>query len=239
MYKALISYDGTHYFGWQKTKAGPSIQETVENALTKLTQETPNLNGASRTDRGVHARGQVVQFSLKNPWEMSALKHALNGILPGDIRILQIDKKNFHPTLDALSKEYHYKLCLEEVQDPHERFYSWHVYHPLDLKLIKMGAKELLGTHDFSAFSNRDEEGEDNPICTLQKLEFNGTTFKVQGDRFLYKMVRNLVGSLVYFATKRLSIDIKELLVSKDRKLGGITAPAHGLYLHEVSYDKN
>lgn len=237
MYKALLSYDGTNYFGWQKTKTGPSIQEAVEKALSRITQQSTSLTAASRTDRGVHAKGQVVQFSLTDQWDTKALKLALNGVLPVDIRVLEIHKMNFHPTLDAITKEYHYRLCLDKVQDPHERFYSWHIYHSLNPKLIEIEAQELLGTHNFSAFCNRDEEGEDNPICTIEKMEFDGATFKIRGNRFLHKMVRNLVGSLVYSATGRVSVNMKELLASKDRKMGGITAPAHGLYLHEVSYD--
>lgn len=236
MYKALLSYDGTNYFGWQKTKTGPSIQESLENALFEITQERALISAASRTDRGVHAKGQVIQFSLNLPWIPNDLLLALNGVLPPEIRILELSYKNFHPTLDAVSKEYHYRVNLEEIQDPHERFYSWHVYLPAQRRLIELGAEKLLGTHDYSAFSNRDEEGEDNPICTLYKIEFNGKIFKIRGNRFLHKMVRNLVGSLIYFASGRLSISIEDLLSSKLRKFGGITAPAHGLYLHEVEY---
>ena len=127
MYKALLSYAGTNYFGWQKTKIGPSIQETIENALFQITQERKIVTAASRTDRGVHAKGQVIQFSLNQPWDPNALLFALNGVLPQEIRVLEFSHMHFHPTLDAISKEYHSRLNLEEIQDPHERFYSWHV----------------------------------------------------------------------------------------------------------------
>ena len=215
---------------------GPSIQGEVENALLQITQERKIVNAASRTDRGVHAKGQVIQFSLNTNRDPSILLSALNGVLPKEIRVLELSYRRFHPTLDATWKEYHYRLNLEKVQDPHERFYSWHVYHLVDRKLVELGAEKLIGTHDFTAFSNRDEEGEENPICTLYKIEFNGNLFKIRGNRFLHKMVRNLVGSLIYFATGRLSLNMEDLLSSKMRKLGGITAPAHGLYLHEVQY---
>lgn len=235
MYKAKISYDGTRYFGWQKTKEGPSIQEEIEKAIHALCGESVLPEAASRTDRGVHAIGQVIQFGLKNSWDCRRLLLALNSHLPKDIRILELCPSSFHPTLDSTGKEYRYRICQDVVQDPTLRLYSWHFRYPLETDKIEKGAKELLYTHDFSGFAN---EVKENPICTIESIVFDGTWFKIQGDRFLYKMVRNLVGTLLYVGCGKLGVEsITTILSSKDRKLAGITAPAHGLYLHQVFYN--
>lgn len=232
MYKAIICYDGTEYFGWQKTKTGPSIQEELEKALFHISGESILPEAASRTDRGVHARGQVIQFAIQKEFEPLRLLKALNAILPSDIRILQIEQKQFHPTLDAIGKEYQYHFSTDPVQDPTNRLYSWHFRYPLDRSKMEREAQKLIGTHDFTAFAN---EPEKNPICTLTSIQFEGTRFSIQGNRFLYKMVRNLVGTLVYIGCGKLDL-IEPILASRDRKNGGITAPAHGLYLHQVFY---
>lgn len=234
MFKALIAYDGTRYFGWQKTITGPSIQEELEKAIAQITQESVVPEAASRTDRGVHAEGQVIQFSLETPGDPKRLLRSLNAVLPSDIRVLSLSSKQFHPTLDAIGKEYHYRMCLDPVQDPIKRLYAWHFQHPLNLKNIESAAKDLIGTHDFTAFANEEEK---DPICTLESIVFNKNCFQIKGNRFLYKMVRNLVGTLIYIGMgKLLPNAIPSILASRDRKKAGITAPAHGLYLHQVSY---
>ncbi len=233
VYKAILAYDGTHYFGWQKTFTGPSIQEELERAICQITGEKVMPEAASRTDRGVHAEGQAVQFALSKPVECQRLQRGLNAALPQDIRVLELSELDFHPTLDAIGKEYHYHLCLGPVQDPTQRLYSWHFRHPLDLKLMEENGKDFVGTHDFSAFANA--EGKD-PICTIESIYFEGR-FVIKGDRFLYKMVRNIVGTLIYIGCGKLpSGSIRDILASRDRKRGGITAPAHGLHLHQVFY---
>ncbi len=232
-YKAKVAYDGTRYFGWQKTKEGPSIQEEFEKALHRITGEKILPEASSRTDRGVHAEGQVIQFVLAKERLEERLQGGLNAVLPTDIRVLEVEKKKFHPTLDALGKEYHYRICQGTVQDPTLRLYSWHFHYPIDPIKIEKAAQSLLGTHDFSAFSNDPEK---DPVCTLESIAFDGTFFRIRGDRFLYKMVRNLVGTLLYIGCGKLT-DVFSILKSKDRKQSGITAPAHGLYLHKVFYE--
>lgn len=239
-FHAIVTYDGTHYFGWQTTKTGPSIQETLTIAIQKATQEDSIPEAASRTDRGVHARGQSIAFSLTKPWDPYRLTQAINAYLPKDIRILElkIAPSDFHPTLQASSKEYHYSVSLEPFQRPTHRLYSWHFPYPLNLSLMEEAAKLLIGKHDFSAFSNKKCT---NPICTLFSIEFVKTEEKFQiilkGDRFLYKMARTLAGTLLYIGCKKLSFDcIPSLFALKDRKKAGVTAPAHGLFLHRVVY---
>lgn len=234
MHKAIISYDGTHYLGWQKTQEGPSIQEELEKAIFHICGEKVLPEAASRTDRGVHAQGQVIQFSLNGMKEPNKLLLGLNAVLPSDIRIKSLERKEFHPTLDARGKAYHYQICQGLAQDPTLRLYSWHFPYPLDRDKIDRASKDFLGTHDFSAFAN---EKEKDPICTVESISFDGTFFQIRGDRFLYKMVRNLVGTLVYIGCGKIPTDaIRSILAAKDRKLAGVTAPAHGLYLHQVFY---
>lgn len=234
MFKAILAYDGTHYFGWQKTISGPSIQQEIEKAIFQITQESVLPEAASRTDRGVHAKGQVVQFAIAKEIEPSRLLKALNAHLPHDIRILELGYQQFHPTLDAISKEYHYQICCEPVQDPTLRLYSWHFHHELNRQAMDLAAKNLIGTHDFSAFANEEEK---DPICTVESIEFKGDHFVIKGNRFLYKMVRNLVGTLVYVGCGKIpTCQLPTILASRDRKLAGVTAPAHGLYLHQVNY---
>lgn len=232
-YKSTIAYDGTRYFGWQKTRAGPTIQEELEKALRQITGETVPPEAASRTDRGVHAEGQVIQFALQKQRDPLQLLKGLNAVLPSDIRVLEIVPKEFHPTLDAIGKEYRYQICQAPVQDPTQRLYSWHIRHRLDRAKVELAIHDLIGTHDFSAFANEEEK---NPICTIESIAFDGS-FRIRGDRFLYKMVRNLVGTLVYIGCGKLPSDsIPPILESKKRKQAGVTAPPHGLYLHQVFY---
>ena len=240
-YLTTLSYDGTRYLGWQKTKMGPSIQDSLEQAIRQITQETSLPEAASRTDRGVHAEGQVVLFSLSTSWERASLQKALNAVLPLDIRVKTLKEAppSFHPSVQAKGKEYHYRICLGPVQEPHNRSYSWHFKRPLDLKKMEQGAEALLGTRDFSALANEPEE---NPICTLTQISFvplerNRLQICLQGNRFLYKMARNLAGTLLYMGCGKLPADcIPALLASKDRKAAGMTAPAHALFLHRVDY---
>ncbi len=239
MYVLTLSYDGTRYFGWQKTKTGPSIQETLERAILKITQETVSPEAASRTDRGVHAEGQIVAFPLQKDWEVGRLQQALNAVLPRDIRVKEIKKavNDFHPTLHAREKVYHYQICRDFIQPPNLRLYSWHFRFPLDLSLMKQAAQSLIGTFDFTAFANEEKE---DPICTLTSIEFSERDLlqvAFRGNRFLYKMVRNLAGTLLYIGCGKLPADsIPRLLASRDRKRAGMTAPAHGLFLHRVEY---
>lgn len=233
MYKAVIAYDGTPYFGWQKNPSGPSIQEELQKAIERITGESVLPEAASRTDRGVHAEGQVVQFGLAKALEIGKLHRGLNAVLPKTIRIVDLIPCQFHPTLDALGKEYIYRLSTAPVQDPVQRLYAWHVHTPLDLAKMEKESLQLIGTKDFTSFSNEEKK---DPICTIESIELRGALdIVIRGDRFLYKMVRNIVGALVYVGSGKL-LSLTDILASRDRKKGGMTAPAHGLHLHQVFY---
>lgn len=233
-----VAYDGTTFFGWQKTEEGPSIEGHLKKALEQIVQHPVELQAASRTDRGVHAEGQVVNFFTEK--EISLL--SINALLPKEIRVcrLQEESDTFHPTLDVLSKEYHYKVCLGPVQQPSRRHLSWHVPHELDLARMKEAAALLEGMHDFSAFCTKVKRFD--AIRTLEKMRIfedgDALLFVVRGDNFLYKMVRTLVGSLIHVGRGKLT-DLGAVLHSRERVEAGMTAPAHGLSLKKVFYDRS
>lgn len=242
--KLKLSYDGTAYFGWQKTDAGRSIEQTLSNVLETILQQPITLQAASRTDRGVHAHAQVVNFFSDKPINFEKLQFQLNSMLPKDIRVLEIseEKDDFHPTIDVLEKTYVYTISSAFFQMPHDRHYAWHVYYPLDLELMKEAAMQLIGTHDFKGFTNRkiDEIYTDH-IRTIQDIGFTQKGDQIQisisGNHFLYKMIRNIVGTLVYIGCKKLPLHvINDLKTEKNRTLAGITAPAHGLSLFNLKY---
>ena len=240
--KLLIAYDGTRFFGWQKTNTGPSIEEELEKALERLLQEKVSLQAASRTDRGVHAEGQVVNFFTEK--DVGFLQRGLNAVLPQEIRVKLVEERDpsFHPTLHSTGKEYLYNLCSGNVQLPFHRTTSWHYPASLALAEMQKAAAQLIGTHDFSAFCNDNKLSTRTGICTLQAikitpLEQQRFQFQIIGDNFLYKMVRNIVGTLVYVGAGKISNDaIAEILASRNRTAAGVTAPAHGLTLQRVLY---
>jgi tRNA pseudouridine38-40 synthase len=244
--KLLLAYEGTHYFGWQKTTTGSSIEEELEKALSQVLQEKIDLQAASRTDRGVHAEGQVVNFFTQKPEiDLYKLKRALNGLLPNDMSVLNIQhaRDDFHPTLDCLGKEYHYQICSSVSQLPFYRHFSWHFPYDLDSDQMQRASDALIGEHDFSAFCNERQLLEKNPVRKIEKItittkEAGRLLISVTGNHFLYKMVRNIVGTLVYVGCGKLKVDdVPLILQSKKRTEAGITAPAHGLSLKQVFYE--
>jgi tRNA pseudouridine38-40 synthase len=246
--KLILSYDGTGLLGWQKTPLGPTVEEHLERALAKVLQEEVSLQAASRTDAGVHAEGQVVNFlTKKTELDLEKLWKGLNSLLPKQIVILSAEKmqEGFHPTLDNKGKEYHYFLCNTSIQRPKDRFYSWHFPYPLDVPEMKSAIPHFLGSHDFSTFCNElplFKKSKKDPVCMLhcieiETLEIGRFCFKVKGDRFLFRMVRNLIGTLAYVGCGKLGADqIPDLLKSRKRALAGVTAPSHGLHLVKVFY---
>lgn len=245
-YQLIIAYNGTQYKGWQKTTLGNSIEQMLEQSLEKLLGQKIPLQAASRTDAGVHAEGQVVNFVAQQPVaDLRKFLHGINGTLPKDIRALKMTPMpiGFHPTLQAKGKHYQYGICNGPVQFPFYRHLSWHFPYPIDVEKMEQAAQQLLGTHDFSAFCNERQLWTRNPVCTLESLtisreEHHRISIDVKGDHFLYKMVRNLVGTLAYAGCGKIPHEaVAEILVSKMRAHAGMTAPAHGLCLKEVFYD--
>jgi tRNA pseudouridine38-40 synthase len=239
-FKMIISYDGTRFFGWQKTKTGLNIQEELERAIFQITKQKTEIEAASRTDRGVHAKGQVVSFLMDLSQNPLQFRHSLNAVLCPDIRIEEVFlvDLDFHPTLHAHGKEYHYSIFNGPVQMPMDRLYSWHVPQILDLDLMQRASKDLIGKHDFSSFTSEPTE---NNVRRIEKIEIKSSSnrfcIQMRADRFLYKMARSIVGTLVYVGMGKLSSDsIPMILKEKKRAFAGICAPAHGLTLMKVFY---
>lgn len=239
-----IAYDGKPFLGWQKTEAGTSIEGTLQELLEQILQHPVHLEAASRTDRGVHALGQRVHFFTSKHIDLSKLRYGLNRLLPPSIAILEAEAKplHFHPTLDVVEKTYSYALSLGPVQMPQERLYRWHQFS-LDIDAMQKASSFFIGTHDFATFCNVHKNANyTSTVRTLRVLSFTQTTpthldIILSGPHFLYKMARNIVGTLVDVGRGKIPVEaIPHLLKAKDRTLAGVTAPAHGLTLISITY---
>lgn len=240
-YKLTIAYDGTRYCGWQVQKNGLSIQSLIQKALETVLRHPVSLTGAGRTDAGVHARGQTAHFETEE--NVSRLLISLNALLPSDIRITRIDpvSSDFHARYSARSKIYHYHLHLDPILDPFARPYRHHVLGSLDLPRMHQALPHLIGTHDFTSFSNRKDTPMQDTIRTLSRLEIHtqkgGLRLEFEADGFLYKMVRNLTGTLLAVGKGKLEPGtIPTLFASRDRRKVPMAAPPQGLFLVEVRY---
>jgi tRNA pseudouridine38-40 synthase len=215
----------------------------IEKALHTLLKTQTRLIGAGRTDAGVHARGQVAHFLAPSPIVPDQILHALNGILPYDIRIKELTPTphSFHAQYSALSKEYHYHLWLEKTIDPFFRLYRHHFFHKdFSLPLLKEGSLHFLGTHDFVTFANVGGSAK-STVRTITRLELieqeGGIRFEFEGNGFLYKMVRNIVSTLLECAVgKRPPTQIPQLFAQKERRAAGPAAPPQGLFLFKINY---
>jgi tRNA pseudouridine38-40 synthase len=247
----IIAYDGTAYYGWQATKEGPSLQQNLEHVLSNIFQEPITVRAASRTDRGVHAWGQVVDFVTTRPChDLQQLIISLNHLLPPDIRCqaaFQAPSELFHPTLDSVRKTYQYNISIGHTQLPHLRFTHWHVHYPLDQRLLHETAHLLIGTHDFRGLCNRRTNLDElhtmrtvHAIDIVHESEQNTLTVSITADRFLYKMARTIVGTIVWVARGKTPISsVIDAIKTRKRALAGMTAPAHGLCLVKVHYPEN
>ncbi|MBM3191316.1 MAG: tRNA pseudouridine(38-40) synthase TruA [Chlamydiae bacterium] len=238
-----LSYDGTLYYGWQKTRHGPSIEETLEKALATILQHPIRLQAASRTDAGVHAEDQVVNAYTTQLPDLQRLPISLNQLLPKDIRVLSLSlaPEAFHPTLDCLAKEYHYRVTTAPYASPFSRHFSWHFPHVLDVELMKKGALLLTGRHDFQAFTNTRQPPHEDTVREIFSIyiEEKGDDLCIQmkGNHFLYKMARNLAGTLCYIGCQKIALEaLPDILSSKQRIKAGMTAPAQGLVLKKLYY---
>ncbi|MCB9420773.1 MAG: tRNA pseudouridine(38-40) synthase TruA [Ardenticatenaceae bacterium] len=241
-YKALIEYDGTAYYGFQRQiKEQHTIQGELEKAIARLTQQPINVIGAGRTDSGVHALGQVISFDLDWRHDIEALQRAINANLPADIVILQLNQVSptFHPRFDARRRSYAYHIFNAAVRSPVRRFQSWHVRHPLDVGKMNQAASVLLGRHDFGTFG-QPPVGE-NRVRELFRAEWirerEFLVFHIEANAFLYRMVRSLVGSMKLVGEGSWTVeDFVAAFRSCDRSRSGTAAPPQGLYLVSVTY---
>lgn len=240
-----LAYDGTQYFGWQKTKEGPSIEQALEDKLSLILQQPVALQAASRTDRGVHASGQVVNFYTQRHPPLEKLHKSLNKILPRDLVVkdIQLAPHDFHPTTQCTSKIYRYYVDYGLHQLPCYRHFAWHIPAKLDLSLVRAAKDDLIGTHHFKAFCNEhlNCQYEDYMrtiyAIKLEALVDKRLVFEIHGNHFLYKMVRNIVGSLIDIGRGRLHPETLALSLQSGLRADlGVTAPCHGLFLEKVFY---
>ncbi len=247
-FKLTIAYDGAQYAGWQVQKSGVGVQQRVEEALQKIFPSVKRIHSSSRTDTGVHALGMVAHVEIpRTEFRMTVpkLALALNANLPPDIRIMKAVrcKADFHARFHAKGKQYRYFIWNHSAMNPLLRTQAWLVPQPLNLAAMRKAAALFLGKHDFKSFAaNRDYEVEDT-VRTLTRCDIrkNGPllTIIIEGDGFLYKMCRGIAGTLVQIGQGRFQPDdLKHILISKDRRVAGMTAPAQGLVLWKVFYQK-
>jgi tRNA pseudouridine38-40 synthase len=247
-FKLTIAYDGTRYEGWQVQRIGTGVQEKVEAALAKLFPGKPRVHSSSRTDTGVHALGMVAHFEVPAAeCKMSARKLALalNAWLPQDIRVLAAarSRTDFHARFDAKGKQYRYFVWNHPAMNPLLRHTAWHVPRHLDLTAIRTAAPYFEGKHDFQSFAANPGYAKETTVRTLTRCEIRRTgrllTFIIEGDGFLYKMCRGIVGTLVQVGLRKFPpSEINQMLERRDRRVAGMTAPAHGLVLCKVFYGK-
>ena len=243
-YKLTIGYDGARYSGWQKNKnAKDTIQTKLEGVIAQVIGENVQLVGSGRTDKGVHAQAQVANFKCKGRQKASSLKYQLNALLPEDIVIQAVNKvdEDFHARFSAESKTYRYTLWKAncDVLPLFERKYIWHLEEQVDVDLMLLAAQKFVGEHDFKGFSS--DKTKKSTLRTIDRVdvieEDDYIEVEIEGDGFLYNMVRIIVGTLVEIGMgQRHDDSIDQVFETGDRALAGPTAPAKGLCLDEVTY---
>jgi tRNA pseudouridine38-40 synthase len=247
--KLTVEYKGTAFCGWQSQAKGATIQDAVTDAIFKTTGASVKLIAAGRTDAGVHALGQVANFVIEHKLKADRFKEALNFYLPDDIRIKQACEVplDFHARHDALFKRYRYLVGLEK--SALHREYRWECQDRLDLSLLRAAATEIEGEHDFAPFCVVSSLKENN-ICRIDTARWRRIgpllVFEIKGNRFLHSMIRSLVGSMVNLAAldrdkNKLNLTLerfRDIMKASTTERSVFTAPAQGLYLVSVGYDK-
>ncbi len=240
--KLTVAYDGTNYCGWQVQPNGITIQEVLNQCLSEFTGENIETIGASRTDAGVHALGNVAVFDTEMRMPGDKFSFALNQRLPEDIRIQKSEEveADFHPRYVKSQKTYEYRILNRRFPIPTERFYSHFTYIPLDVEKMRAAAEYLVGEHDFKSFCGTGAQVK-TTVRTVKEIQIerNGDkiTIRITGEGFLYNMVRIIAGTLMDIGGGLYPPEkMKEILEAKDRKKAGPTAPARGLTLMEIQY---
>jgi tRNA pseudouridine38-40 synthase len=247
-FKLVIAYDGTSYQGWQVQKIGTGVQGKIEAAFGKLFPSVKRIHSSSRTDTGVHALGmaahvEIPRAEFKMPPARLAL--ALNAFLPDDIRVLSAVRvpEKFHARFDATGKQYRYTVWNHPAMNPLLRTRAWHFPMKLDLAAMRAAAKSLIGRHDFRCFAGTRSYEMESDVRTLTRCDLKKSgaqlTFIIEGDGFLYKMCRSIVGTLIQVGQGKIPLaKVENIIASRDRRIAGMTAPAHGLVLWKVFYER-
>jgi tRNA pseudouridine38-40 synthase len=241
--RLLLEYDGTRYHGWQRQTDAATIQQTLEEALERLTREKVALIGSGRTDAGVHALGQVANFRIEITIPLKAFHDGLNSMLPPDIAVLEAAEvpPEFHARKSARAKTYEYRILNRSNRSPLHHHYAWWIAHPLNLSAMAAAAEALPGEHNFTAFRASGSDNK-NPVrrvlAAAWRDELGGwMSFNITATGFLRGMVRSLVGTMVEVGRGKAPPErLRALLENGARHLAGPTAPPQGLYLVEVTY---
>jgi tRNA pseudouridine38-40 synthase len=242
--RLVVEYDGSQLHGWQRQDGAPTVQQHLEEALAKLLTHETQVVGASRTDAGVHARGQIASFRTERSIPVHGIRRGLNSLLPDTIAIRDAAEvpDDFHPRFSATGKHYRYTILQRNERSPRYRNRAWHHPELLDIRKMHDAARALLGEHDFSAFRAAGCTAKTTmrrvDSIAMTRLHPHVVEIDIRGNAFLRQMVRIMVGTLTEVGTgKRSASQVAEILASRDRTKAGITAPAHGLELIEVRYD--
>ncbi len=240
--KLVIEYDGTDLVGWQRQENGPTVQQHIETALADMTEAHVTLFGASRTDAGVHALGQVAHFHTEADIPLHGFRRGLNAKLPPAIAIVAADEvpEDFHARLSSRGKHYRYRLLARANRSPLRDRTAWHRPYSLDLGAMRAAAAHLVGEHDFSAFRAAGCQA-NTPVREIRSIDIEPAgdlvDIHVRGNAFLRNMVRIVAGTLLEVAEgRRAGDELPQVLARKQRTGAGQTAPAHGLCLVEVFY---
>lgn len=240
---AKVEYDGTDFFGFQIQASERTVQGEVERAIGQVSGQQTRVTGAGRTDRGVHAKGQVIAFQVEWRHDLAELHRALNAVLADDVAILEIGpaREGFHPRFSATGRAYRYTILNQPCRSPMERRSAWHIGGKLDIMRMIEASRCLVGTHDFAAFG-RPPQGE-NSVRSVAHTEWqqrgNRLTFDIEADAFLYRMVRSIVGTLYLVGSGPVSPEeFEAILMERDRSKVKKVAPAQGLCLMRVDYDE-
>src|SRR3954453_5675076 len=243
-FKLVIAYDGAPFAGWQSQAHGQTVQDCLEAAVKRVTGESSGVHGAGRTDTGVHAIGQCAHLDLSGDrFSPEALQSALNGVLPPSIRILRCARASakFHARFLAKGKLYRYRIWNDAVLLPLEHGRAWHVIQPLNRTHLQAALSKFEGRHDFASFAGNRGTPSDDTAREIRSIRLRTQgdclTIDCEGDGFLYKMVRMMIGAAVLCAQDKLPVaDIAKRLAGERSKVARLVAPAHGLFLIKVRY---
>ena len=246
--KLTIAFDGGAYAGWQAQRTGVGVQQKIEAALGRLFPGVGPVQGSSRTDAGVHALGLVAHVDVPKAalqMPMRRIPMAINAHLPADIRVMAVVRApaTFHARFEARGKQYRYFIWNHTALNPLLRGRAWHVPRRLDFAAMRTAAAGLVGTHDFRSFTAKREGQLGCSVRTLNRCDVGRRgalfTFVIEGDGFLYRMCRGIVGTIVQAGLGKFGPEVvPAMLAARDRRAAGMTAPAHGLVLWKVLYGK-
>jgi tRNA pseudouridine38-40 synthase len=247
--KLTIAYDGADFHGWQTQPGVPTIQGALNDAARKITQEKIVMHGASRTDAGVHALGQVAHFRTQSPLAPVEMQRALNALLPPAIRVVDAEETgpDFHARWQAQGKTYRYRIYRGRVLPPFEYRRALHYPWPLDEDAMAQAAREFEGEHDFSTFAasagSEEDDRDRNMVRVIYSSEIvresgrDEIAYVVRGQSFLRYMVRKIVGTLIEVGKGRIApVEIPQLFDARDRSRSGPTMPPEGLYLVSLEH---